>query len=175
MSTSIIDPLNKEQKEAVSAPLSNILVIAGAGTGKTRVLVSRIAWLLQVEMLLPREVLAVTFTNKAAREMRERIEIIMGHSVDGLWANTFHSFSLRILRNYAKQAGLLPDFTVLDTDNQKKLIKRILKEELNVDIKKYEPGMIADLISDFKENGLRFAAVASLAENINQKCRSCFA
>lgn len=169
MSTSIIDPLNKEQKEAVSAPLSNILVIAGAGTGKTRVLVSRIAWLLQVEMLLPREVLAVTFTNKAAREMRERIEIIMGHSVDGLWANTFHSFSLRILRNYAKQAGLLPDFTVLDTDNQKKLIKRILKEELNVDIKKYEPGMIADLISDFKENGLRFAAVASLAENINQK------
>lgn len=169
MSTSIIDPLNKEQKEAVSAPLSNILVIAGAGTGKTRVLVSRIAWLLQVEMLLPREVLAVTFTNKAAREMRERIELIMGHSVDGLWANTFHSFSLRILRNYAKQAGLLPDFTVLDTDNQKKLIKRILKEELNVDIKKYEPGMIADLISDFKENGLRFAAVASLAENINQK------
>lgn len=169
MSTSIIDPLNKEQKEAVSAPLSNILVIAGAGTGKTRVLVSRIAWLLQVEMLLPREVLAVTFTNKAAREMRERIELIMGHSVDGLWANTFHSFSLRILRNYAKQAGLLPDFTVLDTDNQKKLIKRILKEELNVDIKKYEPGMIADLISDFKENGLRFAVVASLAENINQK------
>ena len=169
MSTSIIDPLNKEQKEAVSAPLSNILVIAGAGTGKTRVLVSRIAWLLQVEMLLPREVLAVTFTNKAAREMRERIELIMGHSVDALWANTFHSFSLRILRNYAKQAGLLPDFTVLDTDNQKKLIKRILKEELNVDIKKYEPGKIADLISDFKENGLRFAAVASLAENINQK------
>ena len=169
MSTSIIDPLNQEQKEAVSAPLSNILVIAGAGTGKTRVLVSRIAWLLQVETLLPREILAVTFTNKAAREMRDRIELIMGHSVDGLWANTFHSFCLRILRNYAKQAGLLPDFTVLDTDNQKKLIKRILKEELNVDTKKYEPGLIADLISDFKENGLRFSAVAEYAENLNRK------
>lgn len=169
MSTSIIDPLNQEQKEAVSAPLSNILVIAGAGTGKTRVLVSRIAWLLQVETLLPREILAVTFTNKAAREMRDRIELIMGHSVDGLWANTFHSFCLRILRNYAKQAGLLPEFTVLDTDNQKKLIKRILKEELNVDTKKYEPGLIADLISDFKENGLRFSAVAEYAENLNRK------
>lgn len=169
MSQAIIDPLNNEQKEAVAAPLSNILVIAGAGTGKTRVLVSRIAWLLQVEMLLPREILAVTFTNKAAREMRERIELIMGHSVDGLWANTFHSFSLRLLRNYAKQAGLLPDFTVLDTDNQKKLVKRILKEELNVDTKEYDPGQIADLISDFKENGLRFAAVAAYAENLSKK------
>ena len=168
MSTSIIDPLNKEQKEAVSAPLSNILVIAGAGTGKTRVLVSRIAWLLQVEMLLPREVLAVTFTNKAAREMRERIELTMGHSVDGLWANTFHSFSLRILRNYAKQAGLLPDFTVLDTDNQKKLIKRILKECIDGEDKAnpYTDDELADML---KSKGYPIArrTVAKYRQQLN--------
>lgn len=165
MSQAIIESLNLEQKEAVSAPLSNILVIAGAGTGKTRVLVSRIAWLLQVETLQPREILAVTFTNKAAKEMRERIELLMGHSVDGLWANTFHSCCLRILRNYAKQAGLQPEFTVLDTDNQKKLIKRILKEELHVDTKEYDPGEIADKISFFKEGGFRAETVIAYAQS----------
>ena len=161
--------LNDAQQQAVTYIDGPCLVLAGAGSGKTRVITAKIVNLITGHKLPARTVCAVTFTNKAAREMRERIELIMGHSVDGLWANTFHSFSLRLLRNYAKQAGLLPDFTVLDTDNQKKLVKRILKEELNVDTKEYDPGQIADLISDFKENGRRFAAVAAYAENLSKK------
>ena len=169
MSKALIESLNAEQKEAVTAPLSNILVIAGAGTGKTRVLVSRIAWLLQVETFAPREILAVTFTNKAALEMRERIELMMGQTIDGLWANTFHSICLRLLRNYARQAGLDPNFTVLDTDNQKKLVKRILKEELQYLEKEPTPDEIANKISFYKEQGLRYLDVLNLSNShINQ-------
>ncbi|MDY6322449.1 MAG: UvrD-helicase domain-containing protein [Succinivibrio sp.] len=152
----LLKDLNDAQKEAVSAPRENMLIIAGAGTGKTRVLVSRIAWLIGVEQVQPRRILAVTFTNKAAAEMRQRIGAISGEEVQrALWTSTFHSLCLRLLRAYANQAGLTPDFTVMDSDGQKLLVKRIEKD-LGIDIGDYRPAMVAASISRFKERGLRF-------------------
>ena len=155
VSNSILENLNDSQKEAVSAPLSNMLVIAGAGTGKTRVLVSRIAYLIKHYMIEPRNILAVTFTNKAAGEMRERIGLFVGEFLQRqLWASTFHSICLRLLRAYAKQAGLEPNFTVLDTDSQTTLTKRIMKE-LNIDVKEFKPSEAVSKICKLKEDGLR--------------------
>lgn len=155
VNNSILENLNDSQKEAVSAPLSNMLVIAGAGTGKTRVLVSRIAYLIKHYMVEPRNILAVTFTNKAAGEMRERIGLFVGEYLQRqLWASTFHSICLRLLRAYYRQAGLESNFTVLDTDSQTTLIKRIMKE-LNIDIKEFKPSEAVSKISKLKENGLR--------------------
>lgn len=155
VSNEILENLNDSQKEAVSAPLSNMLVIAGAGTGKTRVLVSRIAYLIKHYMIEPRNILAVTFTNKAAGEMRERIGLFVGEFLQRqLWASTFHSICLRLLRAYAKQAGLEPNFTVLDTDSQTTLTKRIMKE-LNIDVKEFKPSEAVSKISKLKEDGIR--------------------
>lgn len=155
VSNSILENLNDSQKEAVSAPLSNMLVIAGAGTGKTRVLVSRIAYLIKHYMIEPRNILAVTFTNKAAGEMRERIGLFVGEYLHRqLWASTFHSICLRLLRAYSKQAGLEPNFTVLDTDSQTTLTKRIMKE-LNIDVKEFKPSEAVSKISKLKEDGIR--------------------
>lgn len=155
VSNAILENLNDSQKEAVSAPLSNMLVIAGAGTGKTRVLVSRIAYLIKHYMIEPRNILAVTFTNKAAGEMRERIGLFVGEFLQRqLWASTFHSICLRLLRAYAKQAGLEPNFTVLDTDSQTTLTKRIMKE-LNIDVKEFKPSEAVSKISKLKEDGQR--------------------
>ena len=151
----ILENLNDSQKQAVSAPLQNMLVIAGAGTGKTRVLVSRISWLIKVSNILPRNILAVTFTNKAAGEMRQRIGAVVGEFLEKqLWANTFHSVCLRLLRSYAPQAGLRPGFTILDTDSQSSLIKRIMKELLP-NFKELKPSEIASKISTLKENRYR--------------------
>lgn len=155
VSNAILENLNDSQKEAVSAPLSNMLVIAGAGTGKTRVLVSRIAYLIKHYMIEPRNILAVTFTNKAAGEMRERIGLFVGEYLHRqLWASTFHSICLRLLRSYSKQAGLEPNFTVLDTDSQTTLTKRIMKE-LNIDVKEFKPSEAVSKISKLKEDGIR--------------------
>lgn len=157
----ILEGLNDSQEQAVSAPLSNMLVIAGAGTGKTRVLVSRIAWLIKKEQIQPRNILAVTFTNKAAGEMRDRIALMAGEIVEKqLWASTFHSICLRLLRNYARYAGLEPNFTVLDSDSQTTLIKRIMKE-FEFDIKELKPSDVASRISKLKEQGIRAPAYAT--------------
>lgn len=151
----ILEGLNDSQREAVSAPLSNMLIIAGAGTGKTRVLVSRISWLLKKERIEPRRILAVTFTNKAATEMRERIALLVGEEYQRqLWANTFHSICLRLLRAYANAAGLQVGFTVLDTDNQNTLVKRIMKD-MNIDTKEIKPSDIVSKIGSLKEKGIR--------------------
>ncbi|HHI76929.1 MAG TPA: hypothetical protein ENJ94_07130, partial [Gammaproteobacteria bacterium] len=104
--TPIIDPLNEAQREAVTAPPGSALVLAGAGSGKTRVLVHRIAWLIQVEGLSPWGILAVTFTNKAAREMRSRIEALLGQPAGGMWVGTFHGLAHRLLRAHWQEAGL---------------------------------------------------------------------
>ncbi len=151
----ILDGLNDSQKEAVSAPLCNMLIIAGAGTGKTRVLVSRIAWLMKKEGIGSRNILAVTFTNKAATEMRERIASMVGYEEQRfLWASTFHSTCLRLLRAYAAAAGLRPGFTILDQDSQKALIKRIMVDK-NIDIKVVKPADVLNTISKLKEKGIR--------------------
>ncbi len=151
----ILEGLNESQHEAVSADLRNMLIIAGAGTGKTRVLVSRIAWLIKHYHVSPRNIMAVTFTNKAATEMRERLVNMVGPQVrTSLWANTFHSICLRLLRAYATYAGLIPGFTILDTDSQVSLVKRLMKD-MELDIKEFKPSDIASIISKQKENGVR--------------------
>ena len=121
----ILDSLNEPQRNAVASPANNLLVLAGAGSGKTRVLVHRIAWLLQAEQASPFSILAVTFTNKAAREMRGRIESLLGQSFNGMWVGTFHGLAHRLLRSHWREAVLVQDFQILDSDDQFRLIKRI--------------------------------------------------
>ena len=158
----ILEGLNESQHEAVSSELRNMLIIAGAGTGKTRVLVSRIAWLIKHFHIAPRNIMAVTFTNKAATEMRERLALMVGNSVQmSLWANTFHSICLRLLRAYASYAGLIPGFTILDTDSQVSLVKRLMKD-MNIDTKEFKPSDIASNISKQKENGIRALAFSKM-------------
>ena len=122
--------LNKEQREAVEATEGAVLVLAGAGTGKTRVLTTRIAHILATGRARPGEILAVTFTNKAAREMKERIGALIGGVVEGMqWLGTFHSIGARMLRRHAELVGLKSNFTILDTDDQLRLMKQIIEAE----------------------------------------------
>ena len=123
----ILENLNESQRDAVTAAPGHMLVLAGAGSGKTRVLVHRIAWLNQVEGLSPFSIFAVTFTNKAAAEMRHRVEKLQGTSTTGMWVGTFHGLAHRILRIHWKEAGLPQTFQILDSDDQYRMIRRILK------------------------------------------------
>src|SRR5689334_18478637 len=122
----ILDSLNDAQRIAVTSPLCHQLILAGAGSGKTRVLVHRIAWLLQVEGLSPFNILAVTFTNKAANEMRSRIESLLGISARNMWIGTFHSLAHRLLRLHWRDAGLSENFQILDADDQYRLLRRVI-------------------------------------------------
>lgn len=152
--TPIIDGLNPAQHEAVCAPQGNMLVLAGAGSGKTRVLVHRIAWLMQVEGLSPYAVLAVTFTNKAAREMRTRLEAVLKMSLRHVWVGTFHSIAHRLLRTHWQDARLPQHFQIIDSDDQLRLIKRLLKDA-RVDDERFPPRQVQSFISGCKEEGLR--------------------
>ncbi|MDT8406552.1 MAG: UvrD-helicase domain-containing protein, partial [Methylococcales bacterium] len=134
--TRLIAPLNEPQRLAVTAPLQALLVLAGAGSGKTRVLVHRIAWLIQTQGLSPGSILAVTFTNKAAQEMRSRIEQLLPVNTRAMWIGTFHGIAHRLLRQHAESAGLPPSFQVMDSDDQLRIVKRLLKN-LNLDDKKW--------------------------------------
>jgi DNA helicase-2/ATP-dependent DNA helicase PcrA len=127
--TPILDPLNDAQREAVTAPQEPVLVIAGAGSGKTRVLVHRIAWLVEVEGVSPHGIMAVTFTNKAAAEMRSRVEELLQIPVGNLWVGTFHGLAHRLLRKHAADVGLPSGFQILDSQDQQRLIRRIIKEQ----------------------------------------------
>lgn len=152
--STLLDDLNTAQREAVSAPLGNMLVLAGAGSGKTRVLVHRIAWLMQVEQLSPYAILAVTFTNKAAREMRTRLEALLGLSLRNVWVGTFHSIAHRLLRTHWQDARLPQHFQIIDSDDQLRLVKRLLKDH-GVDDERYPPRQVQYFISGCKEEGLR--------------------
>ncbi|MDL2197172.1 DNA helicase II [Shewanella algae] len=152
--SSLLDGLNDKQREAVAAPQSSMLVLAGAGSGKTRVLTHRIAWLLQVENQSSYSIMAVTFTNKAAAEMRERVEKIVGNHMGRMWIGTFHGLAHRLLRTHWQDAGLPQNFQILDSDDQLRLLKRILKS-LNLDEKQYPPRMVAGYINGKKDEGLR--------------------
>ena len=123
--TRIIDPLNDDQRQAVTAPEEPVLVIAGAGSGKTRVLVHRIAWLVEVDGVSPLGILAVTFTNKAAAEMRGRVEKLLGVPIGNLWVGTFHGLAHRLLRKHAQEAGLPSGFQIIDSQDQQRLIRRV--------------------------------------------------
>ena len=119
--------LNKPQLEAVKSLSGPLLILAGAGTGKTRVLITRLAHILVTKRALPSEVLAVTFTNKAAMEMKERVEKLIRRSTETMWIGTFHSLCARILRKHAEIVSLKTNFTILDTDDQTRLIKQVMK------------------------------------------------
>lgn len=152
--THIIDDLNDAQRDAVSADMSNLLVLAGAGSGKTRVLVHRIAWLIEAEGLSPYSILAVTFTNKAAREMRGRIESLLNVNVQGMWVGTFHGLAHRLLRAHWQDAGLRENFQIMDSDDQLRLIKRIAKE-MALDEQRWPPKQMQWYINAQKDEGLR--------------------
>ena len=152
--THIIDGLNDAQRDAVSADISNLLVLAGAGSGKTRVLVHRIAWLIEAEGLSPYSILAVTFTNKAAREMRGRIESLLNVNVHGMWVGTFHGLAHRLLRAHWQDAGLRENFQIMDSDDQLRLIKRIAKE-MALDEQRWPPKQMQWYINAQKDEGLR--------------------
>ncbi|MEH6548607.1 MAG: DNA helicase II [Pseudomonadales bacterium] len=152
--TKILDPLNDEQRHAVCAPVCNQLVLAGAGSGKTRVLVHRIAWLIQTEGASPFGVLAVTFTNKAAREMRHRIEELMAISVRGMWVGTFHGIAHRLLKAHWMDAGLPQNFQILDSDDQLRVIKRIMRA-MELDDSQWPPRQAQGFINGQKDEGKR--------------------
>ncbi len=150
----LLNSLNDEQRNAVANPAQHLLVLAGAGSGKTRVLVHRIAWLLEAEHASPFSILAVTFTNKAAREMRGRIESLMSHSFAGMWVGTFHGLAHRLLRSHWQEAGLVEDFHILDSDDQLRLIKRI-NRSLQIDEDKWSAKHCQWYINSQKDEGLR--------------------
>lgn len=145
--------LNGPQQDAVSSVEGPVLILAGAGTGKTRVLTTRIAHLLQNYSVYPSHILAVTFTNKAAQEMRHRISAMLGQSIEGMWVGTFHALAVRILRQHAQYVGLEPNFTILDTDDQLRLIKQLVKAN-NLDEKQFPPRSILGAISRYKDKGI---------------------
>ncbi len=146
--------LNPEQREAVETLDGPVLVLAGAGTGKTRVLTTRIAHILSLGRARPSEILAVTFTNKAAREMKQRIGHMVGAAVEGMpWLGTFHSIGVKILRRHAELADLSSNFTILDTDDQIRLMKQVLEAE-NIDEKRWPARHLAGLIDGWKNRGL---------------------
>jgi len=155
---SILEGLNPQQLEAVTLPHQSALILAGAGSGKTRVLTTRIAWLIQTGQIGPLGILAVTFTNKAAREMLTRISAMLPINTRGMWVGTFHGLCNRILRAHHRDAGLPQTFQILDSADQLAVIKRVMKA-MNVDDEKYPPRQAQNFINSAKEQGLRAAQV----------------
>ena len=144
-----LDTLNPQQREAVLATEGPLLVLAGAGSGKTRVLTHRIAHIIQDLGVSPYRILAITFTNKAAAEMRDRLEALLGHSVRGMWVCTFHAMCVRMLRADGDLIGYRPNFSIYDDDDSKRLVRTIM-DDLEIDQKHFPPNMIRSLISDAK-------------------------
>lgn len=163
----LLNSLNDKQREAVTAARSNLLVLAGAGSGKTRVLVHRIAWLLAVENHSPYSIMAVTFTNKAATEMRHRIEHLMGTHHGGMWIGTFHNLAHRLLRAHHRDANLPQDFQILDSEDQQRLLKRLIKA-MNLDDKQWPCRQAMWYINGKKDEGLRPKHIASYGNPVEQ-------
>ena len=145
--------LNEEQRRAVEATEGPVLVLAGAGTGKTRVLTTRLAHILMTGLAHPGQVVAVTFTNKAAREMKDRVAAMSGRPVEGWWLGTFHALAARILRRHAEAVGLKPNFTILDADDQLRLLKQVM-EGRDIDDRKWPARMLLGVIQRWKDRGL---------------------
>ncbi len=156
--------LNKEQQEAAETTDGPLLILAGAGTGKTRVLIARIAHILATGRAYPHQLLAVTFTNKAAQEMKSRVAAILQRPVEGWWLGTFHALSARLLRRHAELVGLTPQFTILDEDDQQRLIKQLLQSE-NIDDQKLPARQVAEIFSRWKDKGLFPSHVQNLSVN----------
>ncbi|HJN25222.1 MAG TPA: UvrD-helicase domain-containing protein, partial [Rhodospirillales bacterium] len=153
-----LDSLNEAQREAVEAVEGPVLVLAGAGTGKTRVLTTRLAHILMQGKASPWETLAVTFTNKAAREMQQRVGMLLGRETEGWWIGTFHALGARILRRHAEAVGLKSSFTIIDQDDQVRLLKQLV-EAHNIDEKRWPPRVLSGVIQRWKDRGLMPDAV----------------
>lgn len=164
----LLESLNPQQQEAITAAPGHLLVLAGAGSGKTRVLVHRIAWLLEQQQVSPYAILAVTFTNKAASEMRARIENLCGVSTQGMWVGTFHGLSHRLLRAHWEAANLPESFQILDSDDQYRLVRRTLRA-LNLDETKWPPKQAQWFINKCKEDGRRPRDVADTGGDFFQE------
>ncbi|MCL2439021.1 MAG: UvrD-helicase domain-containing protein [Alphaproteobacteria bacterium] len=156
--------LNPQQREAVETTDGALLILSGAGTGKTRVLVSKIAYLIANGCARPWEILALTFTNKAANEMKTRARNMIGEEADSLWAGTFHSIGLKILKKYPMLAGIAPNFLIYGEDDQKNIIKKIMEDDLDIDIKKWPPTAVMEGIARLKDKGVSIDGEASLVE-----------
>ena len=162
----ILNGLNSEQNEAVLYNDGPLLVLAGAGTGKTRVLTSKIAYLLETGQAFPSEILAVTFTNKASREMQERVANFVMRDISNMWIGTFHSVGNKILRRHSELVGLTPDFTIIDPDDQSKLIKQIMLD-LEIDIKDYPVKNYVNKINEGKDRGLDSDNISNFSVDFN--------
>ena len=161
--TDILEPLNEAQREAVSAPPGHALVLAGAGSGKTRVLVHRIAWLIRTGQTSPHRILAVTFTNKAAGEMRGRIEAMLGIPVTGMWVGTFHGLAHRMLRAHWRDAGLVEGFQILDSEDQLRTLRRVIKS-LGLEEAQWPAKQAQWFINGRKDEGLRSAHLEDVGD-----------
>src|SRR3954471_5987170 len=153
-SPSFLSGLNEPQLEAVTLPPQSALILAGAGSGKTRVLTTRIVWLIQTGQVSPHGLLAVTFTNKAAKEMLTRISAMLPINTRGMWVGTFHGLCNRMLRTHAREAGLPSLFQIMDTQDQLAMVKRIMKS-MNLDEERYPPRQACWFIAANKEEGRR--------------------
>lgn len=160
----IYETLNDMQQMAVFHTEGPLLILAGAGSGKTRVLTHRIAYLMEEKHVSPYNIMAITFTNKAAAEMRNRVNKIVGFGAEQVWVSTFHSACVRILRRYIDRIGYSTDFTIYDTDDQKRLMKNVIKD-LNLDSKIYKENGMLNKISDFKNKLMTTGDVASMAKS----------
>jgi DNA helicase-2/ATP-dependent DNA helicase PcrA len=168
--------LNEAQRVAVETVDGPLLVLAGAGTGKTRVLTTRFAHILLTKRAWPSQVLAVTFTNRAAREMRERISAMLGEPVEGMWLGTFHALCARMLRRHAKLVGLEANFSILDTDDQLRLLKQVMEAE-RIDTKRWVPPALMAIIQRWKDRGLTPARVTNAEDTdfANGQARALYA
>ncbi|HYN55048.1 MAG TPA: UvrD-helicase domain-containing protein [Methylotenera sp.] len=169
---SLLNGLNNKQLEAVTLPHQSALILAGAGSGKTRVLTTRIAWLIQTEQVSPTGLLAVTFTNKAAKEMLTRLTSMLPINTRGMWVGTFHGLCNRLLRAHHREAGLPASFQILDTADQLSAIKRLMKL-MNVDDEKFPPKQVQGYINSCKDEGLRAHAVDAFDPH-SEKLREIF-
>ena len=161
--------LNEAQKQAVLSLDGPLLIVAGAGSGKTKVLTSRIAHIIKNKNAFPNQILAVTFTNKAAKEMQNRVSKILGSSAVGLsWLGTFHSICAKLLRKHAPAVNLNSNFTIIDTDDQIRLIKNICKAE-NIDVKQLAPRYVIAIIDKWKNKGLYPNEVKINSKDIYEK------
>ena len=164
--SNILNDLNDAQRQAVTSESKKLLVLAGAGSGKTKVLVHRIAWLIEALSNSTHSILAVTFTNKAASEMTGRIESILNQPIPEMWCGTFHSISNKLLRRHYAEAGLEKDFSILDSDDQLRVIKRILKEPDYSLIKQYIALLKTENVDlEFSDDGIN--AIANIASEVN--------
>src|SRR5262245_48404436 len=173
MSPDFLSGLNERQLEAVTLPHQSALILAGAGSGKTRVLTTRVAWLIQTGQVSPHGLMAVTFTNKAAKEMLARISAMLPINTRGMWVGTFHGLCNRLLRAHFREAGLPQLFQILDSQDQLSLIKRLMKS-LNVDEERIQPRELQWFIAGNKEEGVR-APQVEVHDEFSQRKRDLYA